>query len=77
MKVKELIDELKELDPELVVAVPIYCSGEYEINVSVSGDNNMIGSDRHFGLHHLTPELEKMGYCDEDVIEGTRCVIIS
>jgi hypothetical protein len=76
MKVKELIETLKNFDPELVVIL----SGDGEGNnfspMDDISDNSIYVPDTDYSgsiyLEKLDDELEKMGYSDEDVYHGKK-----
>jgi len=79
--VKELIQELQTLDPEL----PVIMSTDDEGNGHRYIDKNYIGvegfnagswdCDIEVGIEKLTPELEEQGYTEEDVKEFP-CVVL-
>lgn len=79
MKIKELMEILKDLDPELDIIVSedpegnhyqhlhAYCSDMY-----YTGDYNC-----EIGYNKITPELIKQGYGEEDILEnGKPCLIL-
>ena len=77
MKIKDLIKELKELDPERIIVMskdsegnnfsPLseIEEGSYEEESSYNGE---------FGLEKLTPKLKKAGYDEENIIEGKKAI---
>jgi len=79
MKVAELIEQLKKEDPASVVVMakdsegnsysPLsdFWNGVYRAETTWSGE---VGYDK------LTPELEKAGYSEEDIIEDGESAII-
>lgn len=88
MTVEELIAELQECDPKMLVVMArnatatsgdgfVWCAG-------ADGDNQVFKSEGSRRIHHgtiglgkLTPELEGLGYTEEDVLEGgTPCVVL-
>lgn len=79
MKVKDLIEKLKEHDPEAMVALSKDAEGN---GYSPLADIEAAGysKDDHFsGLTYnkLTPELEKMGFSEEDIDEDAEdCVFL-
>lgn len=77
MKVSQLIDELKKLDPEREVILARDEEGN-GFNQLWNVDDNAVIDDAYeeTGIHHLTPGLEDSGYTDEDIIEGKRVVIL-
>ncbi len=79
MKVKELIDILKECDPNHIVLVSEDPEGNGYMAVSdISTDMVCTGTYRfEIGYKRLTPELVAAGYSEEDILEdGKDCVII-
>lgn len=80
MKVSELISKLEAADPNATVVLSKDEEGngfgplqEVEIENSTCVDQ---GYEIQIGLHHLTPELEKAGYTDEDVLKGDGAVVL-
>lgn len=83
MTVKELILELQKCDQSKVVIISVDEEGNhFEPIRSVSGENNAFNENRNrgdydrLGLEYLTPEEEKLGYSDEDVIDGVPAVVL-
>lgn len=75
MKVKELIEELKKLDPEKLVVMSSDGEGNsYDVLYQI--DDDSMYKDNEVGLAKLTPELEEEGYSEDDVIEGEPCIIL-
>lgn len=81
MKVKELIKQLEELDPELDILIQEDREGNgYRPLRGVDGDNTGYNSetchyDIEVGILKLTPDLEEMGYSEED-IQPKPCAIL-
>jgi len=74
--VNELITELQELDGDLLVVVSQDEEGNGFNELVDIGVNNRY-KDRQVGLDHLTPELEKQRFCEEDVMEdGVPCIVL-
>jgi hypothetical protein len=78
MKVKELIQQLKQEDPERVVLVSRDEEGNgflelRELGTS-AGTNG--GYEWEIGLEELTDELKKQGYSDEDVMDGVPVLVL-
>lgn len=79
MIVKELIDILKECDPNSIVLVSEDPEGNGYMEASgVSIDMVCTGTYRfEIGYKRLTSELAAAGYSEEDILEdGKDCVII-
>lgn len=80
MKAKELIELLQRVDPETEIVVSRDSEGNgYNKLGSVNVDEYAFRPDGHeveIGLRTLTKELERQGYSDEDVLDGTPCVVI-
>lgn len=74
MRVHELIEELKTVDPERLVVMSrdeegnAYCP---VIEISTGAYNR-----GDYGLDELTDELIEQGYCSEDVLDGTPCICL-
>ncbi len=79
MKVKELIEILNECNPESLVVLSRDEEGNgYEEARAVNSDEyNYDPEQQEIGLKKLTPELKKLGYSEEDLMEeGVEAVII-
>lgn len=79
MTVSDLINLLKTEDPSRIVVMS--ADGEGNNFSPLSGHS--VGSYRadstwsgEVGLEKLTPEMEKKGYSEEDVIEGKRALVL-
>jgi hypothetical protein len=75
MTVKELIERLQKEDPNRIVVLSIDPEG--------NGYNELRDiatsaySDGEIGIEELTPELQKEGYREEDVMEdGHKAVVL-
>lgn len=77
MLVRDLINNLSELHPDLLVVVSRDEEGNGFLPVrEISDDNNMY-EDGEVGLHHLTPGLESQQYTEEDLrLTGNRCIVL-
>lgn len=79
MIIKELIEQLKELDPNLLVVVS--SNGEWD---DFGRPNNIYSNRKYIDRHtvllaELTPELIEQGYTEEDITdegEGERCIVL-
>lgn len=80
MKVKELIETLSKLNPELDVLIAKDAEGNgFSILHEVGINHSYIidGYCYEVSIHHLTDELMQSGYCKEDVIEdSTECIVL-
>ena len=79
MIVKDLIEALSKLDPELLVVLAQDEEGNGYDKLGSIDDNSVINEDNEVHLHHLTPELEEQGWTERDVDNGpefTRCVVL-
>lgn len=79
MTVGELIEQLKLKNPERVVVMSKDGEGngfsplaDVE-NASYEADTTWSGE---IGLEELTPELQKQGYSEEDVVNGEPCIVL-
>jgi hypothetical protein len=80
MKIKELIANLQKLDPNCDVVLSSDNEGNSYRLLSTISDNSTYTRDAHIievGLGKLTPSLQKMGYTQEDVLDGKPCIILS
>ena len=80
MKVRDLIEALSKLDPDLLVVLARDAGGNGYGKLGYIDDNSVINSENEVHLHHLTPDLEEQEYTEEDVYSGTdatRCVVLS
>jgi hypothetical protein len=79
--VKDLIEKLSNLDPELPIILSEDSEGNSYNYLRVIDDNTMfLYNDNEIKLHHLTPELKAHRYSEEDVFnpeedDGVRCVV--
>ena len=80
MKVSELITKLQELDPECHVVLSSDDEGNsYRLLHAIEDNSAYILEGRYaveVGIHVLTPELQKAGYSEEDVVKGKPCIVL-
>lgn len=79
MNVGQLIDQLQELDPSLLVVMSCDEEGNGFGEVrEVQSDNRIFNDedDGSVGYAALTPELEESGYTEDDIYEGAPCVVL-
>jgi len=79
MRVKDLIEALSKLDPELLVVLAQDEEGNGYDKLGDIDDNFVFNDDHEARLHHLTPELEEHGWTESDVDNGPefiRCVVL-
>ena len=80
MKIKELIEELSKLDPELMVVLSKDSEGNDYGELRAIDNNSVINSDNEVHPHHLTSEMKRSGWSKEDLRSGddtfTRCVVL-
>jgi hypothetical protein len=75
MTIKQLIEELAAYEPDRLVVL----SRDEEGNgyLPLAQIDSAKFHDGEIGLEELTPELEKQGYSDEDVMKrGKRAVVL-
>ena len=75
MTVGELREKLAKCDSERLVVLSRDSEGNGYSTVH-SVDDSMTFKDGEVGLESLTPEDIKNGYGEEDVKEGSPCVVI-
>jgi hypothetical protein len=79
MKVRDLIEALSKVDPDLEVVLAQDEEGNGYGKLRDIDDNFSINRDNEVHLHHLTPDLEEQGYTEEDVCsckDAIRCVVL-
>jgi len=76
MKVKDLIAQLQEANPEAIVIVSRDAEGNDFSPLAEVCYGNDNYDDGDVGLDHLTPELEKQGCTEDDLIEGEEAVVL-
>lgn len=81
MTVKELIEQLQGIDPDLIVIVQKDAEGNnYSPLDGIDADNTVYEADTTWsgtvGLRRLTPELRQQGYTPEDIIDGQPCCVL-
>lgn len=75
MLVRDLINNLSYLDPDLIVVMPNDTNGFFPVR-EISDDNNMYDNGK-IGLHHLTRNLERARYTKDDLRTiGKRCIVL-
>lgn len=75
MKVKDLMARLAEVNPDDEVVLASDAEGN-SFSLLCQTEDLMAFHKGEVGLRELTPELAKIGYSKEDVIEGMSCVIL-
>lgn len=77
LTVKELIDQLSGLDPDAVVIMQRDPEGNgYAPCSGAEGNGAWDTKEREYGYATLTPELERQGFSQEDVIAGVPAVVL-
>lgn len=77
MKIKELIQELSTLDPELLVVMSIDEEGNgFKTLREIATGDVFDEEEKEIHIKQLTPQLIKWGYSEEDVGEGTDCIVL-
>lgn len=74
MKIKQLIEILKELDGDRLVILSRDAEGNSYSPMSDDVWQNSY-KDREIGLEVLTAEKKKQGYSEEDLLEGEKAVV--
>jgi len=77
MKIKELIEKLSKMDPELLVVLSSDEEGNSYLPARVV-DSGMSYKDGEIGYRRLTAKLKKQGYGEADICakDATPCVVI-
>jgi hypothetical protein len=77
LTVKELIAQLALLDPDAVVIMQRDPEGNgYAPCSGADGNGSWDKNEGEYGYATLTPELERQGYSEEDIISGVPAVVI-
>lgn len=76
MTVKELIDRLKSIDSDMPIILSTDPEGNYFRELNAIEPYNNSYKDNSIGISELTPELEKEGYTEEDILDGVKCVVL-
>lgn len=77
MLVKELLDMLKDANPDAVVVLSSDSEGNSYSELSgYSDEYNFDEENAEIGLKKLTAELKKQGYSKEDLKEGKDAVVL-
>ena len=75
MTVKQLIELLQKENPDRVVILSKDSEGNgFSELENVNSNYNY--NDGEIGLGTLTPELEKQGYTEEDILDGQPAVVL-
>ena len=76
MKVFELIEALQNCDQDAEVILSSDSEGNSHQELIDIETDMCVDEDYEVGYNELTTDLIKLGYTDEDLIEGKRCVIL-
>ena len=75
MKVKELIEALSQLDPELMVVVAGYEGGVNEVDKSELCDIELnVNNEWYYGKHEMLGEGDKPRNKDSTIVKGVRLI---
>ena len=75
MKVKELIESLSQLDPELMVVVAGYEGGVNEVDKSELCDIELnVNNEWYYGKHEMLAEGDKPRNKDSTIVKGVRLI---
>lgn len=75
MKVKELIEALSQLDPELMVVVAGYEGGVNEVDKSELCDIELnVNNEWYYGKHEMLAEGDKPRNKDSTIVKGVRLI---
>jgi len=75
MKVKELIEVLSQLDPELMVVVAGYEGGVDEVDKSELCDIELnVNDEWYYGKHEMLAEGDKPRNKDSTIVKGVRLI---
>lgn len=75
MKVKELIEKLSQLDPELMVVVAGYEGGVNEVDKSELCDIELnVNDEWYYGKHEMLAEGDKPRNKDSTIVKGVRLI---
>lgn len=76
MTSKQLAEILLKNPDDIVVTASDPEGNSFSEVHDVSLCYNFDKQDQVIGYRELTPQLEAQGYCEEDVLEGVKCVVI-
>ena len=77
MTVQELIDILKEFNPDCIVIMQSDPEGNSYSPLCGAEDNGAWNEDyQEYGYATLTEELKTTGYSEDDLTEGTPAVVL-
>ncbi len=75
MKVKQLIEVLSQLDPELMVVVAGYEGGVNEVDKSELCDIELnVNDEWYYGKHEMLAEGDKPRNKDSTIVKGVRLI---
>ena len=75
MKVKELIEVLSQLDPELMVVVAGYEGGVNEVDKYELCDIELnVNDEWYYGKHEMLAEGDKPRNKDSTIVKGVRLI---
>ena len=75
MKVKELIEKLSQMNPELLVVVAGYEGGVYEIDKFEMCDIELnVNTEWYYGKHEVLSEGDKPTNKDSTIVRGVRLI---
>jgi hypothetical protein len=75
MKVKQLIEVLSRLDPELMVVVHGYEGGVNEVDKSELCDIELnVNDEWYYGKHEMLAEGDKPRNKDSTIVKGVRLI---
>ena len=75
MKVKELIEVLSQLDPELMVVVAGYEGGVNEVDTYGLCDIELnVNDEWYYGKHEMLAEGDKPRNKDSTIVKGVRLI---
>ena len=77
MKVGQLIEELKKINPEKVVVLSGDSEGnDYREMSEIEWENIVFNEEEsEVGFEYLSEELKDEGYDEEDIIEGEKAIV--
>lgn len=79
MKIKELLEQLNNIDPETEIIMSSDDEGNsfrklHEIQINMSYRND--GYEVEVGHSVLTDEMKLEGYTEDDIFDGEKCIIL-
>ena len=75
MKVKQLIEVLSQLDPDLMVVVAGYEGGVNEVDKSELCDIELnVNDEWYYGKHEMLAEGDKPRNKDSTIVKGVRLI---